>query len=81
MNIYPYVDIQFSVVVNECDDMFNLGRNECFEFIAIWQCLHVLEEKSYKRKSFSRADNFLLKYDNYAMQIFKLFSVIEFQCG
>ena len=81
MNIPPCVDSLFSVVVKDCDDICHLGRNECFDFVAIWQCLHVLEEKSCRRYSFSREDNFLLKYEDYDMKIFKLFSVLEYQGG
>ena len=40
-----------------------------------------MEEKYCRRFSLSREDNFLLKYDNSAMKIFKLLSVIEYQGG
>ena len=35
MDIPPYGDIQFYVVVKECGDICYLGRNEFFEFIAL----------------------------------------------
>ena len=38
-----------------------------------------MEDKSCIRDSFSREDNFLLKYENYDLKIFKLFFVIECQ--
>ena len=81
MNISLCVESLFTVIVKECDDIYNLGCNEWFEFVAIWQWLHVLEDKSYRRYSLSREDNFLLKSDNSAMKIFYLFSVIECQGG
>ena len=77
MNIYPYVNRQFLVAVKECDDMCHLGRNECFVFINLWQWINVLEYKSCRRYTFSREYNFLLKSENYAMKIFKIFSVLE----
>ena len=81
MNITPCVDRQFSIVFKECDEICHLDCNECFEFIAIWKCLHVPEDKSKRRNSLAIEENFLLEYDNYAMKIFKLFSVIECQGG
>ena len=65
----------------EFDDICHLGRNELFGFIALWQCLHVLEYKSCRRYSLSIEDNFLLQSDDSAIKIFKLFSVLEFQGG
>ena len=35
MNIPPCVDSQISVVVKEFDDIFHIGRNEFFEFVAL----------------------------------------------
>ena len=29
------IDSRFSIVVKECDEKFNLGRNECFDFFAL----------------------------------------------
>ena len=81
MNVSSYVDSRFYVVVKECDEIYNLERNEWFEFVALWKCLHVLEEKSYRRYSFSREDNFLLNSENYSMKTLKLFSVLEHQGG
>ena len=40
----PCVDIWFSVIVKECDDICHLRRNECLEFIVILLCLSVLVE-------------------------------------
>ena len=79
MNTPPCVDIQFYVVVGKYDDICHLGCNECLDFIAIRQCLNVLEEEYFRRDGLSVEDNFLLKYDSYAMEIFNLFYVIKFQ--
>ena len=46
MNIYLFVDSLFFVVVKECDEIYHLRINEFFDFIAIWQCLNLLEDKS-----------------------------------
>ena len=81
MNIYPYVDSRFYVVVKEFDEICHQGRNEFFDFVAIWKYLHVPEDKSCMRYSFSREDNFLLKSEYSAMKIFKLFYTIERQGG
>ena len=81
MNVLPYEDNQFSIFVKECDYIYHLGCNECLEFIDIWKPLHVLESKYCRRDSFSIEVNFLLKYENYAMKIFKLFSSLEYQGG
>ena len=35
MNVPSCGEIGFSVVVKECDVIFHIGRNECFEFVAI----------------------------------------------
>ena len=35
MNIPPWVDIIISVIVKECDDIYNIGYNECFKFVTI----------------------------------------------
>ena len=79
MNIYPFVDSQFYAVVKECDEICHLGRNVWFDFFALWKFLHKLEEKSFRRYSFYREDNFLLKSDNSAMKLSKLLSFIEQQ--
>ena len=81
MNIYPYIESQFYVVVKECDEICNFGRNELFYFIVLWQCLNVLEEKSWRRDSLSIDHNLLLEYENYTMKKIKLFFVIEYQSG
>ena len=81
INVYPCVHSQISVVVKKCDDIYHFFSNECLDFIAILQCLLVLEEKYCRRYSFSREVYFLLKSDNYAMKIFNLLSVLEFQGG
>ena len=49
MNITPCVDIIFSVVFKDCDEICRLGRNEYFEFVAILKCLNLLEEKYCRR--------------------------------
>ena len=77
INISPCVDSQFSVVVKECDDSFHLGRNEWFDFIALWQRLHLLEDKFCSGYSLSREDKLLLKYDNSAMKIFNFFPLFN----
>ena len=40
-----------------------------------------MEEKYYMRYSLSREDNFMLKSEDYDMEIFKLFSIVELQDG
>ena len=57
-NVSSCLESRFSVVVKECDEIYHLGRNEWFEFIAIWQLLHVPEDQSCRRYSFSREGNF-----------------------
>ena len=81
MNISPSVDRGFSVVIKECYEICPLDRNLCLEFIAIWKCLDVLEEKSCRRYIFSREDKFMLKYDNSDMKIFKFLSVLKCHGG
>ena len=81
MDTPPCVDIQFYVVVRDHDEIFHIGRNECLEIIAILKFICVTEEKYCRRYSLSREDNLSLKSDNYAMKIFNLFSVLEFQVG
>ena len=76
INFSSCVDSQFSVFVKESHDI-----GECFELVALSQYLHVPEEKSCRRDSFYIEDNFLLKYDNYAMKIFNFVFVFEHQGG
>ena len=68
MDVSSCVDSIFSVLVKECDEIFHLGRDECFEFVALLICLRLLEEKSCRRYSFSREDYFMSKSDNSAMK-------------
>ena len=81
MNVSSCVDSIFSVVVKERDDICHIGRNECFDFVAIWQCLNVLEDKSCRKYSFSREDNLLSKSNDYSMNIFNLLYIIERRGG
>ena len=48
MNTYFCVYSQFYVSVKEYDEIYHLRWNECLKFIDLWQCLHALEEKSYR---------------------------------
>ena len=43
-----------SVVVKEGDEICHLGRNKLSEFVTLWQCLYVLEEKSIRGDNLSR---------------------------
>ena len=81
MNVSSYIYIRMFVVVKEGDEICYLGRNKSSEFINIWQCLHVLEEKSDRRDNFPKYHNFLLESENPDMKIFKLFSILEDQGG
>ena len=81
MNVSSCIDSIFSVVVKKVDEICHIGRNKIYEFITIWQCLNVLEDKSGKGENFSREYNFLSEYKNTAIKIFKLFSIIEGQGG
>ena len=81
MNVSSCIDIRFSVVVNECDEICHLGRNESSEFITLCQLIHALEDTYGRGDNFFRDHNSLLESDNPAMKIFKLFSVIEGQGG
>ena len=81
MNASSCIDIIFSVVVKEGDEICHLGCNKISEFIYFRQCLRVLEYKSGRGNKFSREHNLLLEYENPATKIFKLFSVIEGQGG
>ena len=81
MNLPSFLDRRFYFFVKEWDDICNLGRNECFEFFSLWILLHLPEDSSCRRYSFSREDNFLLNSENYATKIFRLFFVLECQGG
>ena len=81
MNIPPFIDSQLSFFLKECDEICHLGRNEWFEFVALWKCLHVLEENYCRIYIFYWEDNLLLKSEDSSMIIFKLFSVIEWNDG
>ena len=72
MDVSSYIYSRFSVVFKECYEICHLGRNESSEFITLLQCLNVLEYKSGRIENFSRANNFLLKYENPDMKVFKL---------
>ena len=77
MIVLPCIYSQFYFFVNGCDDICHRERNECLEFITILQCLHVLECNYLSGKSFSREVNLLLKYENYAMKIFKCSTLLN----
>ena len=79
MNVSSCIDSRFSVLVKEVDEICHIWRNKISEFINICQCLHVLEEKSVRGDNFSIENNLILEYDNPAMKIFKLFSILEGQ--
>ena len=79
MNVSSIIDSRFAVLVNEGDEICNLWRNKCFEFLTLCQFLHVLEKKSGKGDNLSRENNILLESENTAMKIFKLFSIPEGQ--
>ena len=81
MNVLSFIDSRFSVVVKEGDEIYHLWRNKSSEFITLYQCLCLLEEKSGRGDNFSRERNFLLDSDNPSMKIFKLFSILEGQGG
>ena len=81
MNVSSCIDIRFSVVVKEGDEICNTGRNEIYKFTTLLKYPHVMEEKYGRGKKFSREHNFLLEYENTAMKIFKLYYVIEGQVG
>ena len=57
MNVSYCVYLIFSIVVKKCENIYHLERNECFEFITIWQRLHILEYKSCRRDSLSSENN------------------------
>ena len=79
MNVSSCIDSRLFIVVKEGDEICHLLRNKSSEFLNLCQCLHVLEEKSGRGDNFSREHNFLLEYENLAMKIFKLFSIVESQ--
>ena len=71
MNVSSCIDRRFSVVVKECDEIYQIGRNEISTFIPSLQCLHVLEYKSGWRDSLYRENNLLLDSEDFAMKVFK----------
>ena len=77
--MFPCADRQFSIAVKECDEIYHLGINGCLEFIALLQCLCVLEDKSCGRESFSQEVNFLLKPYNSAIKVFKFSSFLNYR--
>ena len=79
MNVPSWVYRQLSIVAWEFDDINNLGHNYLIGFIALLKCPHIMEDKSCRGYSFSREVNLLLKYDNYALKLFNLFSILELQ--
>ena len=81
MNVSCRIDSRFSVVVKEGDEIYHIWRNESSEFITLCQFLHLLEDKSGRGENFYKEHNLLLKSENPAMKIFKLFSVLEGQGG
>ena len=68
MNFSARIDSIFYVVVKEGDEICHLWRNKRSEFLTLYQCLHVLEEKSGRGDNFSGENNFLLESDNPAMK-------------
>ena len=81
MNVSSLIDSRFAILVNEGDDICHLWRNKCFDFLTLFQCLHVLEKKSGRGDNLSREHNFLLEPENSAVKIFKVFSIPEVQGG
>ena len=79
MNVSSYIYSRFSVIVKEGDEICHIWRNKISDFITIFQCLRVLEEKSGRGDHLSRENNFLLESENPAMKIFKLFSILKGQ--
>ena len=81
MNVSFYINIIFSVVVKEGYEICHLWRNKSSEFLTIFQCLCVLEDKYGRGDNFSREHNFLLESENPDVKIFDLFSILEGQGG
>ena len=74
MNVSFYINIIFSIVVQEGDEICHLWRNKSSDFITLCQCLYVLEENSGRGDNFSRENNFLLDSENPAVKIFEFIS-------
>ena len=81
MNVYSCIEIRFSVLIKEGDEICHLWRNKISKLFTICQFFHLLEEKSGRGDNFSRENNFLLESENPAVKIFELFSIIEGQGG
>ena len=81
MNVSSLIDMRFAILIKEGDEIYHLWRNKLVECITLCQCLHVLEKNSGRGDNLSREHNFLLESDNPAMEIFKLFSILEGQGG
>ena len=81
MKVYSCIYIGFYVVVKEGDEICHLWHNKSSEFLTLCQYLSVLEENSGRGDNFSGEHNFLLESENPAMEIFKLFSILEGQSG
>ena len=81
MNVSSLIVRRFAVLVNKGNEICHLWRNKCFEFLTLFQCLHVLEKKSGREDNLSREHNLLLDFENPDMKIFKLFSIPEGQGG
>ena len=79
MNVSSRIDSRFSVVVKEGGEICHIWRNKSSEFLTLCHCFHVLEEKSGRGDNFYRENNFFLEYENPAMKIFKLLSILEVQ--
>ena len=81
MNVSSCKYSRFAVVVKEGGEICHLWRNKISEFLTLFQCLHVLEEKYGRGSNFSREHNLFLESENPDMRIFMLFSIIEGQGG
>ena len=81
MNVSSLIDSRFSVVVKEGDEICHLWSNKSSEFLTLWQCLYVMEEKSVMGDNLPSEHNFLLESENPAMKIFKLLFILEVQGG
>ena len=81
MNVSSLIDSIFSVDVREGDEICHIWRNKSSAFLTLFQCLHVLEEKSGRGDNLSIDRNFLLESENPAIKIFNLFYILEGQGG